>query len=149
MVLFSSLPLSLPLSTGGAPSHHLQPIRRSSGVRSACTFLPFASFLLPHSDPVPPFIYSEVSRMPSFLKLLPSAEVTFTGSNILQSYEACIALNYIAVPARSSHIFEYESSQGSSFPYRVYICCFKTFLTQTPKCQPRRPHANPQLGGCS
>lgn len=88
-------------------------------------FCRFASFLLPTPTQCLLLFILKFSNVKQechlFLKLLPSTEVIFTGSNILQSYEACIALNYIAVPARSSHIFEYESSQGFSFLYREYI----------------------------
>lgn len=37
---------------------------------------------------------------------LPSSHGTLVGSNILRSYEAYTALNYIATAALSSHIFE-------------------------------------------
>lgn len=37
---------------------------------------------------------------------LPSSDGTLVGSNILRSYEAYTALNYIATAALSSHIFE-------------------------------------------
>lgn len=60
-----------------------------------------------------PFIYSEVFDVrqtgipPSKITtILPSSDGTLAGSNILQSYEAYTALNYIAVAALSSHIFE-------------------------------------------
>lgn len=59
------------------------------------------------------FIYSKVFNVreagipPSKITtLLPSSNGTLARSNILQSYEAYTALNYIAVAALSSHIFE-------------------------------------------